>query len=219
MDTLLDYLNNEIKPLRSKATIAEAQDLFNDLTYTHFPVTEDNVYIGCISKEDAEILPSDSIISEHRYDFERFYVRSEMIWLDVLEEFAKNESNIVPVLNKKNKYIGYYELDDVIKFFHETPFLREEGGIIVVKKEIANFSMSQVAQIVESNNAKLLGLFISRTDSNFIEFTLKISQGSLNDIIQTFRRYEYEIISEHQEDSYIKNLKDRSDYLDKYLNI
>lgn len=219
MDTLLDYLNNDIKPLKSKATVAEAQDLFNDLTYTHFPVTEDNVYIGCISKEDAEILPSDSIISEHRYDFERFYVRSEMIWLDVLEEFAKNESNIVPVLNNKNKYIGYYELDDVIKFFHETPFLREEGGIIVVKREITNFSMSQVAQIVESNNAKLLGLFVSRTDNNFIEFTLKISQGSLNDIIQTFRRYEYEIISEHQEDSYIKNLKDRSDYLDKYLNI
>lgn len=219
MDTLLDYLNNDIKPLRSRATVAEAQDLFNDLTYSHFPVTEDNVYIGCISKEDAEILPSDSVISEHRYDFERFYVRSEMIWLDVLEEFAKNESNIVPVLNNKNKYIGYYELDDVIKFFHETPFLREEGGIIVVKKEITNFSMSQVAQIVESNNAKLLGLFVSRTDSNFIEFTLKISQGSLNDIIQTFRRYEYEIISEHQEDSYIKNLKDRSDYLDKYLNI
>ncbi|NJM79963.1 MAG: CBS domain-containing protein [Flavobacterium sp.] len=219
MDTLINYLNNDIKPLKSKATIAEAQDLFNDLTYTHFPITEDNVYIGCISKEDAEILPSDSLISENRYDFERFYVRSEMIWLDVLEEFAKNESNIVPVLNNKNKYIGYYELDDVIKFFHETPFLREEGGIIVIKKEIANFSMSQVAQIVESNNAKLLGLFISRSDSNFIEFTLKTSQGSLNDIIQTFRRYEYEIISEHQEDSYIKNLKDRSDYLDKYLNI
>lgn len=219
MDTLLDYLNNDIKPLRSKATIAEAQDLFNDLTYTHFPVTEDNVYIGCISREEVEILPTNSTIGENRYDFERFYVRSEMIWLDVLEEFAKNESNIVPVLNNKNKYIGYYELDDVIKFFHETPFLREEGGIIVVKREIANFSMSQVAQIVESNNAKLLGLFISRSDSNFIEFTLKISQGSLNDIIQTFRRYEYEIISEHQEDSYIKNLKDRSDYLDKYLNI
>jgi hypothetical protein len=40
--------------------------------------------------------------------------------------------------------------------------------------------------------------------------------GAMNEIIQTFRRYNYEIISEHQS---INNLKERSDYLDKYLNI
>lgn len=219
MDTLLNYLNNDIKPLKSKGTIEQAQNLFSEFAYTHFPVTEDNVYIGCISREDSEILSSDATIGENRYEFERFYVRSEMIWLDVLEEFAKNETNIVPVLDNSNKYIGYYELDDVIKFFHETPFLREEGGILVIRKDITNSSMSQVAQIVESNNAKLLGLFISKSDANFLEYTLKISQSGLNDIIQTFRRYEYEIITEHQEDSYLKNLKERSDYLDKYLNI
>ncbi|MVO08806.1 CBS domain-containing protein [Flavobacterium sp. TP390] len=219
MNTLIDFLNIDIKPLKSKETIAEAQDLFADYNYSHFPVTEENVFIGCISKEEAEIHPSHKTIGECRYEFDRFYVRSQMIWLDVLEEFAKNEANIVPVLNEQNKYIGYYELDDVIKFFHETPFLREEGGILVIKKEISGFSMSQVTQIVESNNAKLLGLFISKTEANFIEVTLKISESSLNEIIQTFRRYEYEIVSEHQEDSYLKNLKERSDYLDKYLNI
>lgn len=219
MNTLIDFLNIDIKPLKSKDSIAEAQDLFADYNYTHFPVTEENVYIGCISKEDAEIQPIQKTIGECRYEFDRFYVRSEMIWLDILEEFAKNEANIVPVLNSQNKYIGYYELEDVIKFFHETPFLREEGGILVIKKDTSNFSMSQVAQIVESNNAKLLGLFISKSEANFIELTLKISQSALNEIIQTFRRYEYEIISEHQEDSYLKNLKERSDYLDKYLNI
>jgi hypothetical protein len=52
-----------------------------------------------------------------------------------------------------------------------------------------------------------------------VEITLKITLGAMNEIIQTFRRYNYEIISEHQEDNYINNLKERSDYLDKYLNI
>ena len=32
-------------------------------------------------------------------------------------------------------------------------------------------------------------------------------------------RYEYEIVSEHEEDNYMNSLKERSDYLDKYLNI
>lgn len=219
MNNLTSYINNEIKPLKHSDSIGEAQDLFSDFSYTHFPVTEEGIYIGCISNENAALLNSKTLINDNRFHFERFFVRNTTIWLDVLEIFAKNESNLIPVLDDKNTYLGYYELEDVIRFFHETPFLKEEGGIIVVEKETDKFSMSQVAQIVESNNAKILGLFISNVVGNKVEITIKISQSGLNDIIQTFRRYEYEIISEHQEDSYLNSLKDRSDYLDKYLNI
>ena len=61
--------------------------------------------------------------------------------------------------------------------------------------------------------------FISEATVDSVQITIKISLGGMNDIIQTFRRYNYEIISEHNEDNYINNLKERSDYLDKYLNI
>jgi Mg/Co/Ni transporter MgtE len=150
---------------------------------------------------------------------EGFFARKNMIWLDVLEVFAKNHTNIVPVLDEENKYVGYYELEDIVKFFHETPFLKEQGGIVVVEKSIDDYSMSQIAQIVESNNGKLLGLFVSEADIEKVQVTVKIALGSMNDIIQTFRRYNYEIISEHQEDNYLNSLKERSEYLDKYLNI
>ena len=48
-----------------------------------------------------------------------------MSWLDVLEVFARNNSNIVPILDDTNKYIGYYEITDVVKFLNGTPFLKE----------------------------------------------------------------------------------------------
>ena len=88
-----------------------------------------------------------------------------------------------------------------------------------MQKAILDYSMSQITQIVESNNGRLLGLFISEATTDTVQITVKISLGAMNEIIQTFRRYNYEIISEHQEDNYITNLKERSDYLDKYLNI
>jgi Mg/Co/Ni transporter MgtE len=142
-----------------------------------------------------------------------------MIWLDVLEVFAKNHSNIVPVLGEDNAYLGYYELEDIVKFFHETPFLKEQGAVIVVEKNAVDYSMGQITQIVESNNGKLLGLFISDASAEKIQVTIKIAMGSTNEIIQTFRRYNYEIVSEHNEDNYINNLRERSEYLEKYLNI
>jgi Mg/Co/Ni transporter MgtE len=122
MNNLTSYINNEIKPLKHTQTIANAQDLFLDIPYTHFPVTEEGIYMGCISKENAELLNSEALINDSRFNFDRFFVRENMIWLDVLEIFAKNDSNIIPVLDTKNTYLGYYELEDVIRFLHETPF-------------------------------------------------------------------------------------------------
>jgi hypothetical protein len=107
----------------------------------------------------------------------------------------------------------------VIKFLNETPFLKETGGIIVVEKSINDYSMSQVAQIVESNNGKILGLFVSEANAEKVQVTVKITLGGMNEIIQSFRRYNYDIISEHHEDDYLNTLKERSEYLDKYLNM
>ena len=79
--------------------------------------------------------------------------------------------------------------------------------------------MSQITQIVESNNGKLLGIFISEATNDKVQVTIKITLGSMNEIIQSFRRFNYEIVSEHHEDNYLNVLKERSEYLDKYLNM
>ncbi len=219
MNNLLDYINLDLKPLQATETIDVAQDLFLEVHYSHFPVMEEGIYIGSINKEEAETLSQNLIIGDQRYNFERFFVRSQMIWLDVLEEFSKNDCNIMPVLDENNNYIGYYELEDVVQFFQASPFLKEEGAILIVQKKKLDYSMSEVCQIIEGNNGKLLGVFISNFDDEFVEITLKITHIAINEIIQSFRRYNYEIVTESKEDSYLENLKERSEYLDKYLNI
>ena len=219
MDKITDFINNQYKALQVSATVADASDLFLDVNYSHFPILEQNVFLGSIAKEDADIFLSTDSIDVHKYNLTRFYVRNDMNWFDVLEEFSKNHTNLLPVLDDKNNYLGFYELDDVLHFFNETTFVKEDGSTIVVEKETADFSFSQICQIVESNNAKILGVFISNNLATKTEITLKISQSNFNEIIQTFRRYNYTILSEHQEDAYLADLKDRTDYLNKYLNI
>jgi Mg/Co/Ni transporter MgtE len=219
MTTITDYINNDFRAMDSQETILAAQDFFMDVSFSHFPVLEDGIYIGSIVAEDLETFDMDKKISHYKYTLEPFFVRSKMNWLDVLEVFGKNHTDIVPVLDENNLYLGYYELTDSMRFFNETPFIKESGGIIIVKKALVDYSISQVSQIVESNNGKLLGLFVSNSDNDTIEITIKVTLGVMNDIIQTFRRYNYEIISEHNDDNYINTLKERSDYLDKYLNI
>lgn len=219
MTEITNYITNDYKAIDSQETIATVQDFFDELTFSHFPVVEEGIYIGSIASEDIETFDSLKKVFDYRYSLEGFFARENMIWLDVLEVFAKHHSNLVPVLNENNNYLGYYEIRDIMKFFHETPFLQESGGIILVKKKTLNYSMGEITQIIENNNGKILGLFVSQSDIEYTEVTIKISLGVMNEIIQSFRRYDYEIISEHFEDNYINTLKERSDYLDKYLNI
>jgi Mg/Co/Ni transporter MgtE len=219
MKEIADYITNDFKAIESQETIATVQDFFSELTFSHFPVVEEEIYIGSVASEDVETFDSYKKIIDYRYSLEGFFARNTMIWLDVLEVFAKNKTNLVPVLDESNKYVGYYEISDIMNFFHETPFLREQGGIIVIQKRTLDYSMGEITQIIESNNGKILGLFVSEADSENTQVTIKISLGVMNEIIQSFRRYNYEIMSEHFEDNYINTLKERSDYLDKYLNI
>ena len=217
---LTDYIINDIKPLLATDKISDAQLVFNQLTYSHIPVkNENNFYVGCISENDAHCFDSSKQLKDYNYALEGFFVKDETNWLNILEAFAENSSNIMPVLNSTNEYLGYYELKDIIGLFNQTPFFSETGGILIIEKGLNDYSFSEVSQIVESNNGKLLGVFISKLENDMVQLTLKISGTDLNELIQSFRRYSYNIISGVDDDSFAETLKERSDYLKKYLDI
>jgi len=215
----INYIINDIKPFDISSLIKDVQSAFNQLTYSHIPVAVAGTYIGCISETDAHCFDGEKLLKDYQYTLEVFSVKKQTNWLDILEAFAINSSNIMPVLGENDKYLGYYELSDIMALFNNTPFLNEAGGIIVVEKGSADYSFSEICQIVETNDGKILGVFISKIENDVTQATIKIGHTGMNAIVQTFRRYGYNVISQHQEDKMLKDLKDRSDYLDKYLNM
>ena len=216
----IDYLNNDVKALTLGNTIADAKALFNDLIFTHIPVVENGVFYGLIAESD--LLGYEDLsktMKDIRYGLQVFFAQDDVVWLDLLKVFSLNEANIIPVLNKKNEYIGYFELSDILHFLSNTPFLQELGTVLIVSKPASDYSISEIAQIVESNDAKLYGVFVSGRDANHVVLTVKLYSDNINDVIHTFRRYDYKIIIGINEDEYLNDLKQRSNYLQKYLNI
>jgi len=202
-----------------ESTIAEVVAFLIEKNLSHIPIVQNDIFLGNISLNDAEALQRDSPLFDHQELLEVFFVRETTNWFEVLEVFSKQESNLIPVLNNENAYVGYYLYADVVHLIDETPFLKETGTTIIIEKNSYNYSMSQIAQIFEINNAKIFGLFISEISNHKVQILIKSTSVSINEIIQTLRRYEYEIISEHLEDQFLSDLKGRSEYLNKYLNI
>lgn len=215
-----EYIVKEIKELSLESTIKSAEKICNEIPITHLPVVEKNILIGCFLESDIRTIENkEDIINDHRGALTFFYANEEDTILDLIKIFSDNDTNILPVINEHKEYLGYYELNDVLDVFNSSPFLYQHGITITVEKLKKDLSISEIAQIVESNNAKLLGIYTSAEKSDTLQVTLKVNSEDINTVIQTFRRYNYAIISEHRDDSYLKDLKNRSDYLQKYLDM
>jgi hypothetical protein len=217
--TLTEFIINDITPVSESQNIGDVQSIFSQTTYSHVPIQRDGVYVGSLPENDTHCLGADTAISDFSHAYMHFFVRYETNWLDVLEAFAQNGCNLMPGLDDNNTYLGYYELEDVMRFFNNTPFISEPGSVVIIEKGVQDYSFSEISQIVESNDGKIWGIFISNIENDVAEISLKIGRSNFNDILSAFRRYSYNIISSHQEDSFLIDLRKRSQYLDKYLNI
>ena len=215
-----DYILKEIKALSLNDTVKKAQQSCENYPISHFPIVDDHKLIGCFAESDIRTIENlDTKLNEKMHLFQHFFATENTSLLDLIALFAANDCNLIPVLNQQKAYIGYYELADILDVFSNSPFLHRDNETLIISKTKNDFSMSQVSQIVENNKARLLGMYISDETSNDIHATLKISSNEINEIIQTFRRYDYTVISEHIDDFYLEELKDRANYLKKYLDM
>ena len=170
-----DYILTEINPLRLKSTIQSAKKLFKNFPLTHFPVIDENKLVGSFAEDDIQIIEHEKgELMSYTHLLSSFFADEKATVLELLKIFADNDTNIIPVLDEQKNYVGYYDLRDVLDVFSTSPFMIEESETLIVKKLENDFSMSTIAQIVEANNGKLLGAYISEKKEDFVEITLKL---------------------------------------------
>lgn len=215
-----EYILDNITVARLDSSIDSLKKATHIQDFSHLPIVENEKLIGTIAEGDFSTLEEGNrTLNEFRYLFSYFFATEEDNLIDLITLFAIHETTILPVLDANKKYIGYYDLNDILTIYAETPFLKDEGVVLVIEKELTSYSISEIAQITEASNGKLLGCILSRETDSTAQIMLKIKTENIDEIIQSFRRYAYSVLSNHKDDSYLEELKNRSNYLQKYLSI
>src|SRR5690606_21786672 len=96
----------------------------------------------------------------------------------------------------------------------------QPGGIISVKMHAQDYSLAELARIIEYNDAKILHVFIhiSPEAQSRIIVSVKLNKSDLTTVVQTLERYHYDIHSVHQVTDHANELDNRYEWLIKYLN-
>ena len=133
---------------------------------------------------------------------------------------AESSLTVIPAVNDEGDYIGLITQEDLLGYFADTGAFKEPGSIFVLEMSRRDYSLAEIARIIESENAVILSSFISsHPDSTRIDVTLKVNSQNLRPIIATFERFDYQVKASFNESEYVESLKERFDALMSYLKI
>ena len=211
-------LSNVVPVLKKDDTCAQALGWMDLFRVSHLPVLEGETYVGLLSDEimytHGSIHDTIGMLDIPR---EMTFVYEDVHMYDVIGVASSRLLSVVPVLNRKEVYQGSILLADILHNIDKLLCIDDPGGIIVLEVNKIDYSLAEVAQIVEYNEAKVLSCYVTcMPDSNKVEITLKVNTARIEPILDTFIRYRYVIkntfvsgedINEEMRDRYGQLLK------------
>ena len=210
-----------LPPLKPSETFGKALLWMSEFKVGHLPVVDKNNFLGIVSEED--IL--DSSLFEVNFLSNTIQLDSVFIYeyqhiFEVMRKMSEFQLTVMPILNRNDEYVGCTTLSHLMTIASNTTSIKEPGGVIVLRVNSKDYSLAEISQIVESNNARILSSYItSSDDTSEIDVTIKLNKKELGAILQTFQRYDYKVIETYQKEDDFDDLKNRFDNLMNLLDL
>lgn len=216
-----EIISENIPPLKSSDSGDKAIEWMYEFKLSHLPLVDHGKYIGLVSEED--ILDFNNTEEElgqiNRNLYKPFVLENEHIY-EVLRVAATLKSTVIPVIDQEENYLGLITLQSLLFHFARMSSISQPGGIIVLEmQQKSDYVLSDIARIVEANDAHILSLYCNRDSDSSLTVTIKVDLTEIKHIVATFERFEYIIKAYYQESDMAEILKDRYDALMNYLNI
>ncbi len=214
-------ITDAIIPLKTSDTGATALSWMDDYKVSHLPIVNNVDFLGLISDEDIYNMNDFSEpVGNHTLSLSSPFVYDHQHILEIIRIVATQKLSLIPVLDSKKKYIGSITLKKIIEGLSKISAAESPGGIIILEVSQNDYSLSEISQIIESNDAKVLSLYVETPDnSTKISIVIKINKIDISAVLQTFNRYNYDIKASFSEKDDIEDLRERYDLLMKYLDI
>ncbi len=219
--TAKNLIAHDIPALTVDQTGRDAFHMLNDYHVKHLPVLEDGQLVGILSEEDVfNHKLYDTIKS---YDFSllrRFSVFENEHIFEVMRVMGDNRLTIIPVTDTEGKYLGLISQNDLLRYFANTASFTEPGAVMVLEMNRRDYSLSTIAQIVESEDVKILSTFVTSTDDpDNVELTIKVNRHEINRVIASLERHEYEVKHTFSNIDHSNVMTERYESFMNYLNM
>lgn len=216
-----NLISTWLLPLKTSDTGVDALNRMDEFKVSHLPIVNNEILLGLISEQDIiDFNNVDEAIGNHGLTLTNPFANEHQYIFDVLKLVNEFKLSVIPVVDDHEKFIGCITLQTMLGKLAETLSVDSPGGYVVLQMSESDYSLTEIANIVESNNGKVLSTFLyTQNDSALINVVLKLNIIEIGPILQTFDRFGYSIKASIGDDENEEDLKERFDSLMNYLNI
>lgn len=216
----LEHILNDVEPLAGQHTVAEALEWMQEFKLSHLPWLEAGKLVGLVSEEDLLSVadPSDQL-AKHREKAQPYFLREQDHLFNAMHLLGEANLTLLPVVDEEERYLGYLSPLEMIQDLGREVTFAERGSLLVLQVHVRDYHLSQITQIVESEDAHIIGLHLQNHGDGYLKLVLKINRSDLSRIVRSFERFEYQILELYHESIFDDSAADRYGSLLKYLNI
>lgn len=217
-----NLISKLIPPLKDTDNGIKALSWMGEFHLQSFPVVSGKELVGMVSEYDIlDMENPENSLSTLRLDSKIERMQEFDLVYDVVKKMHESKMGSIAVLDAEEEYIGLITSETVMQYFANTNAFQDPGGVIILQMKSRDYSMVEIAQIIETNHAIILEshIVVHPNDHEQLSVTIKVNKLELEAIVATFERYKYDVQAVQHETEDADMLQDRLDALMNYLNI
>jgi CBS domain-containing protein len=186
-----DFISKEFPALKKMDTVAYALSVMDDLKIRHLPAVADGIYQGLLSEKDLLAVSEPSATINDLVLFAPSISEPGHLH-EIIARMARYRLTVLPVVSPKGEYMGAITRDKVFEALADLCNAEVAGSVIVLELLPRDYALSDIARIIEANNAHVLSI-LSNTDrkTGRLILTIKIDLEDATPIIRSFERFHY----------------------------
>jgi CBS domain-containing protein len=189
-----DFITKEFPVLKKTDSVEYALSVMDDLRVRHLPMVVDEVYQCLLSDKDLLTMPDPSAAISEPIVFAPSIGDSGHLH-EILARMVRYRLSVLPVVSPEGKYRGVITRDTMLEAMACLCSAEAAGSVVVLELPPRDYVLSDIARIIEANNAYLLNL-LSNTDKDTgrLILTIKIDLEDATPVIRSFERFNYTVL-------------------------
>ncbi len=217
-----DLISDLVPALRTSDSGLDALNWMEIFRVSHLPIVNNKEFLGLITDTDIfDLNKPEQALGNHQLSLSKPYVFYNQHIYTVIEIASRLQLTVIPVLTENKEYMGLITQTELLKNFSNIIAAQTPGGIIEIEIPSYDYSISEIAQIIEDTDTKVLSFYVNQDEnSGVLKITIKFNREDISPVLRAFDRYDYNVTASFSESNSIDEVvKKNYDALIRYLDV
>lgn len=187
-----DIISSHNRVVEADSTARECLKMMTERGVDDMVVVNDGSYGGIITQQHCTSNNDDVKVGEIASPLPAVQAQAHL--LEAVELFVEQVYSQLAVVDPANRYVGSITSADIIRAISTICNTSHPGAVIEVEMLPEDYSVAEIARLIEDNHCKLITLFsYPDNDTGMLRVQIRTNCEDATAILQSLERYGYRV--------------------------